>query len=118
MCSGVGQKFARSWPRFKRCCRELAESSPEVCRKFIGSSLTGCRELTRSSLEGCWEFVGSSPKEIGSSPGVHWQDNGNSDGEDEGGQASSSLAISTRWISIAKLLQSDLTTLAEREGGE
>ncbi|RWW06060.1 hypothetical protein GW17_00030638 [Ensete ventricosum] len=40
------------------------------------------------------------------------------DGEDEGGQASSSLAVSTRWISTAKLLQSDLATLAQREGGE
>ncbi|RWW37319.1 hypothetical protein BHE74_00057588, partial [Ensete ventricosum] len=40
------------------------------------------------------------------------------DGEDEGGQASSSLAISTRWISAAKLLQSDLATLALKEGGE
>ncbi|RWV83253.1 hypothetical protein GW17_00055169 [Ensete ventricosum] len=40
------------------------------------------------------------------------------DREDEGGQASSSLAISTRWISIAKLLQSDLATLAQRDGGE
>ncbi|RWV92735.1 hypothetical protein GW17_00044863 [Ensete ventricosum] len=40
------------------------------------------------------------------------------DGENEGGQASSSLAISTRWISAAKLLQSDLATLAQREGGE
>ncbi|RWV91345.1 hypothetical protein GW17_00046373 [Ensete ventricosum] len=40
------------------------------------------------------------------------------DGEDEGGQASSSLAISTRWISTAKLLQSDLVTLIQREGGE
>ncbi|RWW14141.1 hypothetical protein GW17_00022106 [Ensete ventricosum] len=39
-------------------------------------------------------------------------------GEDEGGQASSSLAISTRWISAAKLLQSDLVTLAQREGGD
>ncbi|RZR75281.1 hypothetical protein BHM03_00053626 [Ensete ventricosum] len=40
------------------------------------------------------------------------------DGEDEGGQASSSLAISTRWISAVKLLKSDLTTLVQREGGE
>ncbi|RWW62483.1 hypothetical protein BHE74_00030380 [Ensete ventricosum] len=40
------------------------------------------------------------------------------DGEDEGGQASSYLAVSTRWISAAKLLQSDLTTLAQSEGGE
>ncbi|RWW35241.1 hypothetical protein BHE74_00059852 [Ensete ventricosum] len=38
--------------------------------------------------------------------------------EDEGGQASSSLAVSTRWISTAKLLQFDLATLAQREGGE
>ncbi|RRT50248.1 hypothetical protein B296_00029744 [Ensete ventricosum] len=34
------------------------------------------------------------------------------DGEDEGGQASSSLAVSTRWISAAKLLTSGLATLA------
>ncbi|RZR81791.1 hypothetical protein BHM03_00008089 [Ensete ventricosum] len=40
------------------------------------------------------------------------------DGEDEEGQASSSLAVSTRWIFAAKLLQSGLTTLAQREGGE
>ncbi|RZR88895.1 hypothetical protein BHM03_00016544, partial [Ensete ventricosum] len=40
------------------------------------------------------------------------------DGEDEGGQASYSLAVSTRRISVAKLLQSDLTTLTQREGGE
>ncbi|RWV96447.1 hypothetical protein GW17_00040836, partial [Ensete ventricosum] len=40
------------------------------------------------------------------------------DGEDEGGQASSSLAVSTRWISAMKLLQSDLATVAQREGGE
>ncbi|RWV80039.1 hypothetical protein GW17_00058741 [Ensete ventricosum] len=40
------------------------------------------------------------------------------DGEDEGGQASSSLAVSTRWISIAKLFQSGLATLAQRDGGE
>ncbi|RWV84416.1 hypothetical protein GW17_00053869 [Ensete ventricosum] len=40
------------------------------------------------------------------------------DGEDEGGQASSSLAVSIRWVSTAKLLQSDLVTLTQREGGE
>ncbi|RZS26404.1 hypothetical protein BHM03_00059738 [Ensete ventricosum] len=33
-------------------------------------------------------------------------------GEDEGGQASSSLAVSTRWISATKLLQFGLATLA------
>ncbi|RRT38188.1 hypothetical protein B296_00055140 [Ensete ventricosum] len=38
--------------------------------------------------------------------------------EDEGGQASSSLTVSTRWISAVKFLQSDLTTLAQRERGE
>ncbi|RRT33145.1 hypothetical protein B296_00030862 [Ensete ventricosum] len=42
----------------------------------------------------------------------------NLDGEDKGGQASSSLAVFTRWISTAKLLQSDPATLAQREGGE
>ncbi|RRT49879.1 hypothetical protein B296_00035804 [Ensete ventricosum] len=40
------------------------------------------------------------------------------DGEDEGGQASSSLAVSTRRISTTKFLQSDLATLTQREGGE
>ncbi|RWW57857.1 hypothetical protein BHE74_00035319 [Ensete ventricosum] len=40
------------------------------------------------------------------------------DGEDEGGQASSTLAVSTRLISAAKLLKSNLVTLAQREGGE
>ncbi|RWW56717.1 hypothetical protein BHE74_00036548 [Ensete ventricosum] len=35
----------------------------------------------------------------------------NPDTEDEGGQASSSLTVSTQWISVAKLLQSDLVTL-------
>ncbi|RWW20561.1 hypothetical protein BHE74_00014157 [Ensete ventricosum] len=35
------------------------------------------------------------------------------DGEDEGDQVSSSLAVSTRWISTAKLLQSDIATLAQ-----
>ncbi|RRT43528.1 hypothetical protein B296_00056352 [Ensete ventricosum] len=39
------------------------------------------------------------------------------DGED-GGQASSSLAVSTRWISTAKLLESDHVTLVQMEGGE
>ncbi|RWW47306.1 hypothetical protein BHE74_00046720, partial [Ensete ventricosum] len=39
------------------------------------------------------------------------------DREDEGGQASTSLAVS-RWISAVKLLQSDLATLALGEGGE
>ncbi|RZR81107.1 hypothetical protein BHM03_00007267 [Ensete ventricosum] len=46
----------------------------------------------------------------------------NLDREDEGGQASSSLAESSYilvfQISVAKLLQSDLATLAQREGGE
>ncbi|RWV91838.1 hypothetical protein GW17_00045838 [Ensete ventricosum] len=40
------------------------------------------------------------------------------DGEDEGGQVSSSLAISIRWIYAVKLPRSDLATLAQREGGE
>ncbi|RWV84295.1 hypothetical protein GW17_00053999 [Ensete ventricosum] len=39
-------------------------------------------------------------------------------GKDEGGQAPSSLAVSMRWISVVKLLQSDLATLAQRERGE
>ncbi|RWW07852.1 hypothetical protein GW17_00028746 [Ensete ventricosum] len=40
------------------------------------------------------------------------------DGEDEGGQVSFSVAVSTRWIFVAKLLQSDLATLAQKERGE
>ncbi|RZS17676.1 hypothetical protein BHM03_00049849, partial [Ensete ventricosum] len=42
----------------------------------------------------------------------------NPNGEDERRQASSSLAVSTRWISIAKLFQYNLATLAQREGEE
>ncbi|RWV81327.1 hypothetical protein GW17_00057264 [Ensete ventricosum] len=38
--------------------------------------------------------------------------------EDEGGQTSSSLGVSTRLISAAELLQSNLATLAQRAGGE
>ncbi|RWW40198.1 hypothetical protein BHE74_00054405 [Ensete ventricosum] len=40
------------------------------------------------------------------------------DREDEGGQVSSFQAVSTRWISVVKLLQSDLATLAQWKGGE
>ncbi|RRT40887.1 hypothetical protein B296_00019424, partial [Ensete ventricosum] len=39
-------------------------------------------------------------------------------GENEGSQVSASLVVSIRWISASKLLQSDLTTIAQREGGE
>ncbi|RRT32832.1 hypothetical protein B296_00019894 [Ensete ventricosum] len=39
------------------------------------------------------------------------------EGEDEGGQASS-LTVSIRWIFVARLLQSKLTTLAQKGGGE
>ncbi|RWW68886.1 hypothetical protein BHE74_00023580, partial [Ensete ventricosum] len=42
--------------------------------KFIRSSSTSGRELAECSLEEYWEFVGSSPKEIRSSPEVHWKD--------------------------------------------
>ncbi|RZR96735.1 hypothetical protein BHM03_00025792 [Ensete ventricosum] len=50
-------------------CRELAG-------RMSRSSSIGCRELTESSPEECWKFIGSSPKEIGSSPGVHRKDVG------------------------------------------
>ncbi|RRT44789.1 hypothetical protein B296_00040258, partial [Ensete ventricosum] len=69
--------------------------------------------------------IGDSPLQAGrwrsplaSAPEIVYPCIPDPDGEDEGGQASSSLAISTRWIFAMKLLQSDLVTLAQREGGE
>ncbi|RWV80576.1 hypothetical protein GW17_00058128, partial [Ensete ventricosum] len=79
------RKFSKGWPRFKRCCQELTESSPEVCwevlrefvdrfsrahREFIGRMLgvrreftEGDRELAGGSPEGCREFTRSSPRD-------------------------------------------------------
>ncbi|RZS20396.1 hypothetical protein BHM03_00052900 [Ensete ventricosum] len=84
--------------------------------KFIESSL-GVR------WKNVGKFIGNSLAGVGKPQRVHHMEIiypciPDPDREDEGGQASSSLAVSTRWISAAKLLQSDLATLAQREGGE
>ncbi|RRT36628.1 hypothetical protein B296_00055204 [Ensete ventricosum] len=79
------QKFARSWPRFRRCCRELIECSPEVCqevRREFADKLSGAhqkftrrmlgvrqeftkgdQEFAKGSLEGCQEVTGSSSRD-------------------------------------------------------
>ncbi|RWW58799.1 hypothetical protein BHE74_00034305 [Ensete ventricosum] len=71
---GACREFARDRPRFGRCCRELTENSPEVCREVrrefvdrlweLGCSLEvylvfveGNRELVGGSSERCWEFA-------------------------------------------------------------
>ncbi|RWW56115.1 hypothetical protein BHE74_00037191 [Ensete ventricosum] len=60
MWLGARQKFARGWSRFGRCCWELAESSPEVCREVyrdFADRLSGAREFTERMLEVCREFT-------------------------------------------------------------
>ncbi|RZR97020.1 hypothetical protein BHM03_00026127 [Ensete ventricosum] len=56
------------------------------------------------------EHAGSSLGDSLKGSGSCWETLAN--GEDEGSQVSSSLAVSTRWISTTKLLQSELATLA------
>ncbi|RWV99580.1 hypothetical protein GW17_00037506 [Ensete ventricosum] len=69
----------------------------------------------RPPLEVAWTWLATPAGGlvVASHPFPHYLD-----GEDEGGQVSFSLAVSIRWISTAKFLQSDLATLAQREGGE
>ncbi|RZS05163.1 hypothetical protein BHM03_00035646 [Ensete ventricosum] len=141
--AGVGE--ARNDPRESRRCYLMATTLPKKPR--ILSPLTDPREpsmltLNPEPVEEVKE-VAIDPKQpnntlrIGSALSSEQQDQmveflrKNYDlfaeivypcipypnGEDEGGQASSSLAVSTRWISVVKLLQSDIATLAQREGG-
>ncbi|RWW50627.1 hypothetical protein BHE74_00043097 [Ensete ventricosum] len=104
-CSGISPKFARR--------------SPKVDRKTHRKNVRGCqigrnwgreKNVKIDKIVMCERLV--LPREI-VYPSIPYPD-----GEDEGGQASSSLAVSTRWISTAELLQSCLATLAQREGGE
>ncbi|RWW62985.1 hypothetical protein BHE74_00029866, partial [Ensete ventricosum] len=67
---------------------------------------------------GDWPWLSAPLQPATTSPSSLYLLQTHPDGEDEGGQASSSLAVSTRWISAAKLLQSNLATLTQREGGE
>ncbi|RWW60562.1 hypothetical protein BHE74_00032436 [Ensete ventricosum] len=71
---GARREFAGGRPMFGRCYRELAESSPEVCREV-------CREFA-ARLSGAYhEFTRRMPRSssgvhrqvIGSSPRVHWK---------------------------------------------
>ncbi|RWW61709.1 hypothetical protein BHE74_00031219 [Ensete ventricosum] len=87
-----------AWLRVSRCSR-----SP-IC---MGALATAAHPL-----------AGGQPPLQGGWPEIVYPCIPDPDGEDGGGQASSSLAVSTRWISAAKLLQSGLATLAQREGGE
>ncbi|RZS11228.1 hypothetical protein BHM03_00042533, partial [Ensete ventricosum] len=90
--------------------RPLRVATPTGGRALQGAwsqPATPCRQPShgRPPLQGAWPEIVY--------PCIPYPD-----GEDEGGQASSSLVVSTQWISTAKLLQSDLATLAQREGGE
>ncbi|RZS06591.1 hypothetical protein BHM03_00037269 [Ensete ventricosum] len=76
-CSGNYREIARSSSKVSVVCREFARSSPKVSRAYqefgrslsrvVGGLLGVCREL----VEGDREFAGSSPKVIGSLPGMH-----------------------------------------------
>ncbi|RWW59345.1 hypothetical protein BHE74_00033762 [Ensete ventricosum] len=57
---GVRQEFAGGQPRFRRCCQELVENSPEVYREVH-------REFARRMLEVCWEFTEGNREIIGGS---------------------------------------------------
>ncbi|RRT54997.1 hypothetical protein B296_00011410, partial [Ensete ventricosum] len=52
------------------------ENSPKVYREVCREFTNRLPELAESSPEECWKFIGSSLKEIGSSPGVHRKDTG------------------------------------------
>ncbi|RWW39794.1 hypothetical protein BHE74_00054838 [Ensete ventricosum] len=91
----------------------LDKSKGQVQLQGLSGALREGSECPRAAGTYCWEIsAGASHAEI-VYPYIP-----DPDGEDEGGQASSFLAVSTRWISAAKLLQSNLATLAQREGGE
>ncbi|RWW83148.1 hypothetical protein BHE74_00008348 [Ensete ventricosum] len=70
--------LTESLPEVYRGLDDVVGSSPRTHQKFsgkfVGSSPIGCRELAGCLPEECWNFVRSSPKEIGSSLGVHRKD--------------------------------------------
>ncbi|RWW49907.1 hypothetical protein BHE74_00043870 [Ensete ventricosum] len=74
---GAHREFAGGWPRIGRCCRELAENSPEVCREvhreFI-DKLSGAHWVFDGRLlEVCWEFAKGNRELIENSPEVCWE---------------------------------------------
>ncbi|RZR96363.1 hypothetical protein BHM03_00025369 [Ensete ventricosum] len=63
---GARREFAGGWPRFGRCCRELAKKSLEVCREvrreFV-DRLSGARRVfVGRMLEVRWEFAEGNPE--------------------------------------------------------
>ncbi|RZS22302.1 hypothetical protein BHM03_00055059 [Ensete ventricosum] len=100
---GACREFAKGWPRFRRCCQELVENSPDVCREvhrefvdrlsgarrvFVGRMLKvrwefaeGNRELIENSSEFCREvhreftdrLSGARREFVGKMLGVHWE---------------------------------------------
>ncbi|RWW55206.1 hypothetical protein BHE74_00038169 [Ensete ventricosum] len=102
---GVRRELAEGIGSLLGWRKGVRQKKTETRRKIIGGSRKACQEGREDNRR--WWL-----KEI-VYPYIP-----DPDGEDEGGQASSSLAVSTQLISVAKLLQSDLTTLAQREGGE
>ncbi|RRT79182.1 hypothetical protein B296_00006138 [Ensete ventricosum] len=95
-------------PLMMRCCKRLcpwAAAAPVVW-SYLAMLAGSCRWPGRGwpALHGGWPWLAAPPSRYLRSENVARTH--------EGGQASSSLAVSTRWISAAKLLQSDLATLA------
>ncbi|RWV93924.1 hypothetical protein GW17_00043584 [Ensete ventricosum] len=110
--SQCGQEALAAWPLAAAPCGLAAVVRACGAAATVGGALAGGLAAAdhplaagRSPLQGGW-------------PEIVYLCIPDPDGKDEGGPASSSLAVSTRWISIAKLLQSDLATLAQREGGD
>ncbi|RWV77727.1 hypothetical protein GW17_00061406 [Ensete ventricosum] len=68
---GARREFVGGQPRFGRCCWELAENSPEVCREVrreFTDRLSGARRVfTERILEVRWEFAEGNRELIGGS---------------------------------------------------
>ncbi|RWW40537.1 hypothetical protein BHE74_00054043 [Ensete ventricosum] len=95
----------------------VAQRLKELCKAHRGAEQYTDYSVKRSSPRGWWSPKHSKEECWEISAGSVYPCIPDPDGEDDRGQASS-LAVSTRWISAARLLQSDLATLAQREGGE
>ncbi|RZR87177.1 hypothetical protein BHM03_00014532 [Ensete ventricosum] len=118
--SGVRRELADGIRSLPRVCQKLAEGDRELAKMTQGSSLEEDRETHQKIIEGsrkaCRE-LGRRGKGVILLREIVYPCIPDPNGEYEEGQASS-LAVSTRWISTAKLLQSGVVTLAQREGGE
>ncbi|RZR97306.1 hypothetical protein BHM03_00026481 [Ensete ventricosum] len=69
---GAHREFAGGRPKFRRCCQELIENSPEVCqevRREFTEKLSGARRVfVGRMLEVRWEFTeGNRELAVGSS---------------------------------------------------